>query len=502
MNKPVERKKTSDDAMPEMTLRDMLTPLFRHRRVAILSFSAVFVLTTLLAWIWAANYYTSTFQVVVEQQRTDPVVTAGQVATINNRAVTMDQVASEVALLQGTDMLHAVVSSCGLATNPSFLDAIFPPKDPGKERAMREESAARRLGKKLKVEVQKTSDVIDVSYSKMGEPETPACVLQNLSRLYLEKHSQLQRPAGTTDFFADEARKYETALADSELRLSNFSHEQGVAAPDLVRADMAQQLANSQAALHQAHQQIAADQERILNIKTQMEVTPPRSSTSEVTNSSNLLLQNLQASLLAAQVKRTQLLVKFDPDYPLVREVDQEIAQTQEALAKAEESRFINRTTDRDPTFEYLRQDLAKTNADLASSKATASAVSKSIKDIQLQMVRLDNQALKQSDLLREVKANEANYLLYLTKREQERSSDALDKKGIANVAIAVPATIPLLPTHNPWLVMAIGFFLALFVGVAGALVAEHFDPSFRTPSEVVETLNIPVLASVPRRAA
>jgi capsular polysaccharide biosynthesis protein len=50
--------------------------------------------------------------------------------------------------------------------------------------------------------------------------------------------------------------------------------------------------------------------------------------------------------------------------------------------------------------------------------------------------------------------------------------------------------------------VMGIGFVLAFLVGIGSALLAEHFDPSFRTPNEIVESLNIPVLASVPRRAA
>jgi polysaccharide biosynthesis protein PslE len=499
-NKPAAGKRYIDDTAEGMTLRDMLTPLFRHRKIAILSFSIVFVLATLLAWVWAARYYSSSFQVVVEQDRTDPTVSTGQTATVNSRAVTMDQVASEVALLQGADMYRTVVSTCNLASDPSLLDSLFPPTDPAKSKAKREESAARRLSKKVKVEAQKTSDVIDVSYGRMGEPETPACVMQTLSRLYLDKHLQLQRPAGTTDFFADEAKKYQLALADSESRLAKFSGELGSAAPDLVRTDMAQQYANSQALLHQARAEVAADEQRINNIQTQMAITPARSATTEVSNSSNLLVQNLQATLLTAQVKRTQLLLKYDPSYPLVREVDQEIAETQDAIARAQDSKFVNRTTDRDATFEFLRQDLAKTQADLASSKATVQALTSSIKDIQSQMVKLDGQALQQSALLREAKANEANYLLYVSKREQERSSDALDKKGIANVAIAVPPTISLLPAHSPLLVMAIGFVLAVFAGIASALVAEHFDSSFRTPKEVAETLHIPVIASVPKR--
>src|SRR5208282_3450456 len=108
---------------------------------------------------------------------------------------------------------------------------------------------------------------------------------------------------------------------------------------------------------------------------------------------------------------------------------------------------------------------------------------------MQSELVNLDVKAVKQGALLRETKADEGNYLLYLSKREQERTSDALDQKRIANVAIAVPAVVPVLPAHSPWLVMLLGFLAAIFVAVAVAFVAEYLDPSFRTPEEVMETL-------------
>jgi succinoglycan biosynthesis transport protein ExoP len=486
---------------PELTLRDMLAPLFRHRRIVIVTFCGVFIAAILVAWIWAANYYVSTMQVVVEQDRSDPAITSAEVANVpNNKPVTLDQVTSEVTLLQGEDMLRSVVSTCGLAA-PSALD-IFLPSDPQRRRAMKDEAAARRLGKKITVEAASTSDVIDVKYGRMGEPETPACVLQTLAKLYMEKHLQLQRPTGTTDFFAQETDKYHQALSDAESRLSDFSRTEGVAAPDILRTDMAGQVATSEAALYQAKQAIAADEKRIEDVNRQLTSTPARSSTSEASMAANFLLENLHATLLAGQIKRSQLLMKYDPDYPLVKEVDQEIAETQEAITNAEKTKYVNATTDRDPTYELLREDKAKTEADLASEKATAAALVNSVQGMRAQMVTLDADAVKQAALIREAKADEGNYLLYLGKREQERTSDALDLKRIANVAIAVPAVVPALPAHSPWLVMFLGLIGAAVIAVAAAFVAEYLDPSFRTPEEVMETLKMPVLASMPKRAA
>ena len=103
---------------------------------------------------------------------------------------------------------------------------------------MKQEAAARRSAKQITVEAAATSDVIDVKYGRMGEPEVPACVLQTLGKLYLEKHLQLQRPLGTSDFFAQETAKYQQALTDAESRLTDFSRTEGVAAPDILRTDI------------------------------------------------------------------------------------------------------------------------------------------------------------------------------------------------------------------------------------------------------------------------
>jgi uncharacterized protein involved in exopolysaccharide biosynthesis len=123
-----------------------------------------------------------------------------------------------------------------------------------------------------------------------------------------------------------------------------------------------------------------------------------------------------------------------------------------------------------------------------------------SMQSMQADMVKLDQKALKQADLIREVKADEANYLLYLSKREQERTSDALDQKRIGNVSIAVPPVLPVLPAYSPLLVMVVGCFMAVVLSLGFAFAMDYLDASFRTPTEVFEALRIPVLAFIPRQ--
>lgn len=487
----------------ELTIRDLMAPLFRHRRLVMGTFLAALVASVALAWGWAARYYVAKMQVLVEQDRSDPAITTAPQSTSMPaiKPLTTDEISSEVALLQGQDMLRSVAATCGMANKPSAFDA-FLPKDPAQRKAAKIEGAASRLGRSLSVDAEKNSDVINVKYGKTGDPQIPACVLQTLSKLYLEKHLQLRRPPGSTAFFTQESEKYRRALNDAEARLAAFSQHAGVAAPDELRSDMAQQVAGTESLLYQAKQAVAADEQRIKNVQEQMNATPARSATQEVANSANMLLQQLGTSLLTAENNRSQLMMKYDPSYPLVREADQEISQTQAAINKAEQTKYDNETTDRDPTYELLREDLAKTQADLAAQRASVNALEQGIRSMHGEMVSLDADALKQGALLREAKADEADYLLYLGRREQERASDALDAKRIADVAIAVPAIVPALPAYSPIMVTFLGFIFSAFVGASAGYVADYLDPSFRTPEEVLDTLKIPVLASMPRRAA
>jgi uncharacterized protein involved in exopolysaccharide biosynthesis len=486
-------------APANITLRDVVTPLFRRKRLLRGSFVGL-ALVVIAATVLLAGTYKCRMEILVDRERMDPSVSseATSQTPVVALPLTEEEINSEAELLLSPDLLRQVVLANDLQDREkTMVSAVL---HRGRPDDWYIASAVKHLGQTLNIDVVKKTNMIEVSY-KSKDPKIAFGVLDKLADLYMQKHLTVHRPTGSYEFFAKETDKYKQALADSEARLAGFGKAEGVVAPDVERADLAQAAMNSVAAFHQAQQAIAADEQRISHEEAKMKEMPARSSTQEVSNSANLLLQQLEQSLLAARLKRSQLVLKYDPSYPLVQEADQEIAQTQASIADAQKTQFINQTTDRDPTYELVREDTAKTQADLSSQKATATALQQSIKSMQEEMVSLDQKALKQADLLREVKADEGNYLLYLSKREQERTSDALDEKRIGNVAIAVPPVMPILPAYSPIVVLAVGCFLAAFLSICGVFVMEYLDSSFRTPAEVFEVLGIPVLACVPKRA-
>lgn len=481
------------------TLRDLLAPLFRRRRAFAYTFVGV-MFGTLAATFILNNTHKASMEILVNEQRLDPTVTPQSTqGQPSSPPVSDNEIGSEVELLKSEDLLERVVKADNLQERErkSFTHFFHP----GADEAWYIARASQHLRSKLDISAVTKSNLIEIDY-KSSDPKLAYDILQTLGKLYLAQHLAVHRPQGSYSFFAAETQKYQQALADSEARLADFTKATGIAAPDVQRTDLAQHVADAVGALESARQVITADKRRIEDETARAKITPDRSLASQSTDSAQVLMQQLQTSLLAAQVKRTQLLMKYEPDYPLVQEADQEITETQAAIVSATKQQYVNQTTDRDPTFELIREDIAKTEADLAFHQATAGALEYSIHNLRTQMVDLDQTALQQADLSREVKANEANYLLYLSKREQERTSDALDEKRIANVAIAVPPVLPILPLVGPALVMLVGFVLATFVSAGVAFVCEYLNPSLRTPAEVIDILRIPVLASVPKQTA
>ncbi len=484
----------------EISLRDVIAPFFRRKRLILITFLTTFLAIILLALLMGPVYSSHT-EILLNRERQDPLVTPEATTQLitNSVPVTEEEINSEMELLRSRDVLEKVVLENGLQKPHGF--SLVDWLEPKQTEADRVAKAVKHLAKKLKITAVAKTNLIDIEYSS-SNPQLAYSVVQSLSDAYLVKHVSVHRPNGSYDFFSRETDKYHDELRASESKLRDFSQKTGIAAPDVQRTNLALEVATSIGLLHQAQQAGAADAERIRNDRQQMSNTPERSATIRQSAEADKLLDSLNASLLSAQARRDQLAMKYEPTYPAVQEADQEIAQAKAAIADAEKTKYTTEATDRDPTFELLREDLAKTSADLAAQRASAAATQRSINSMQAKMVDLDRQAITQSDLLRDAKANETNYLLYLSKREQERTSDALDVKRIGNVAVAIPPAIPVLPVFSWPMIIVVAFGVALVLSIGSAYVIDYLDPSFHTPAQVVDMLGIPVVVAVPKKAA
>jgi uncharacterized protein involved in exopolysaccharide biosynthesis len=488
----------SGNLVASLTARDLVAIAFRHRRVTILCLSGV-LLGAVLAAIFLPKYEATTKILVQKRERADPVVSAEQRDPVTETDIlTEEELNSEIELLHSQDVLRKVVLTCGLDKKFMFRDVFnkilgrMTPEE-------RVDKAVRRLDSAMDdAEVSKKSNVIEIPY-RSSDPELAAHVLKVLDTAYLEKHAEVYRPGGQYEFFDQETKKYKQILDDAEAQLKGFANYQGETSPQVLRDFDLQKLADFNSMLLQNESDIASTKQRIAQLQKETGKTPERVLTQDRTTDDAILLEQLKSTLLTLELKRTELLTKYQPDYPLVQEVDKQISKARAEVEAGEKHPVRDKTTDENPTYTWIDGEMAKANADLAAEQAREAALQKVVRTYQKQNDDLEHEGMRQHDLLRLAKTAEDNYLLYQQKREEARVTDALDKSRLLNVSIAEEPAVPALPAHSPLLYGSLGLLLGLTLTTVILFMLEYVNQSFRTPSEVETFLNIPVLAAVPR---
>jgi uncharacterized protein involved in exopolysaccharide biosynthesis len=473
-------------------LRDVLTIVFRHKRVVVLSFLGILT-GAVLAAVFRPTEYRASTQFLIERERLDPIISPGQSTPPGTRGeVTEEELNSEVELIKSTDVLRQVVVSCGLDQGKSFLTSLLG----GGGESTRIAKAVKALQSDLKIEVVRKSNIISVSYAA-DDPQLAARVLSALGDAYLKKNVAVHRPPGQLEFFNQETEAYQQNLADAEGKLKTFSSEDGGVAPQIARDMTLQELSEFRASLQQTRAEIASTEERIRALDKQANTTPQRLTTQASQTDDAQVLQGLKNTLMTLEMKRTELLTKYQPTYALVQEVDKEIVDARASIV-AEESKPIRaETTDRNPTYSWINEELAKAKAEYSGLQARAAAIQATVSNYETKTRELDQKGLVQQDLLRTMKTDEENYLMYQRKREEARMTNALDQTRILNVAIAEQPVVPTLPSNSPWTALVVGGLLAVMVSLGTAFALDYMDTSFRTPAEVVTELNIPVLGAI-----
>lgn len=470
--------------------------LFRQGKVFLAVSTIVLVLAVLYAVAGAS--YRAHLRILVRRGRSDPPATSQPNAPLDfsRVEVTEEELNSEVELLKDDDVLLNVAGTNDLAAH-DWLRWLRPDED----RAARVERAARKLSNQLNVEAVKKTDVIAVSYDA-ADPELAAHVLQSLAAVYLEKHIEVRRPGGQLHFFDEQTAESRRQLEQAEQRLLDFTNTHDVVMAAQQRDLLLQRINDVEANYRQGQTQMAEADHRVRELNNQLASLPLRAVTQIRTADNPELLRTLKASLLDLQLKRTQLLTKFEPNHRLVQEVDQQIAQAKAAIENENSAPIRDQTTDQNANYEWAKAELQKAEVEKKGLEGRNATVAAQLAQYRSLARQLGEDAIIQDDLVNSEKAAQDNYLLYVKKREQARMGDALDEGGIVNVAIAEKPVVPALPKWPPAFVVLAGVVGALASGTGAAFAADYLDPALRTPEEVTAYLELPVLASLPEGTA
>jgi protein tyrosine kinase modulator len=464
--------------------------VFRQRWIVL---ATIVVVAVMMWWmgIWVPKYVAQ-MKILVLRQRVDAVITpeANSPVQWGGDQVSEEDLNSEVELLKSTDLLRKVVVETGLDHDPAMTPQSTP------ERAIA--AAAWLLEKHLKIEAIRKTNMISVQYESRN-PTMASKVLNALSEAYAEKHIEVHRPSGEFKFFDQQATQYRQSLTELNKKLLLFNEENGVVSPNVERDLALQRVNDFDASAHQAQEAVQEGMHRIEVLRQQLVSLQPQV-TGAVRNFNNeALIGQLKETLSTLELKRTELLGRYSPAYRPIQDLDGQIAELKGTIAKEVSSPLHEETTTANPVYQWVQGELARTEAEVTTMKARVDAASAIAAQYRGKAQGLNQQSVLQEDLLRDEKAQEENYLLYMHKREEARSSDALDQRGIVNVAIAQHPVTPSFPVRTTQYAALMTLLICVTFGVSAAFVADLMVPSFRTPDEIVRYLDAPVLACLPK---
>jgi capsular exopolysaccharide synthesis family protein len=195
----------------------------------------------------------------------------------------------------------------------------------------------------------------------------------------------------------------------------------------------------------------------------------------------NKLMQDLTEKLADLKRERSRLAADFNPQYPRLKEIDDQIAESESDLAKERErgAQLIENNYKAAVDRESLLRD--------AFDKQKVEANQVADKSVQYNILK------------READTNKQLYVGLLEKLKETAVSTSLRASNIRIVDVAHPPTKPDRPRIP--LNLSLGGILGLFLGIACVFLQEHLDDTFKTAEEAEQFLRLPSLCSIPRAA-
>lgn len=466
------------------SLRDAADTLFRQARWIL---PVCIVLTLALGlYLWKApRMYEAEMTILVRNMRADMVVTPdGAPMTAQQTEISDTEMGTEMQLLQSRELFLKVVDECKL----------------GGSTAASRERAADTLLKKVRIAPLMKSSMIRVRYENT-DAKLSARVLQSLADAYFERHMQIHSTSSSFAFFQQQADLYERKLRDAEEKLLAFQKASGVVGAPERKELLVRKVVDEQGELREAEANLRETRQRIQTLQEQRNAEAPRIATQERVIPNQYSVERLNTLMTELRNKRTELLTKFQPGDRMVKQVDQQMADTQKALDRAEKLNSTEEATDVNPLRQTIDTELARAEATANGLNGRIAALTQQTGQYRDELGNLEGMLPDEQELLREIKAAEDNYVLYSKKREEARILEAMDKSKIANIAVAEPPRVPVLPEPRLSGGLLGGYLLAIALIHAGALFVGQSRRTVCTPWELESFAGTPVLATVGYRA-
>ncbi len=473
------------------SLRDIATALFYYKRPVVFAF-LVPVLLGIAAGLMAHTTFTAQARLLV-LYGSEYVFHPG--ARDSGSDITLDRnqiIQGELQIIQSPALAAEVLESIG----PNL---VYPGVDRS-DSPLR--AAMSRFSSDLITNSIPQSNVVELSYRNANR-EIAIRVLNALVshymtyRLTIFDKAPSEGGVNQRDQFADRLRKAEDTLA-------KFGLDHGITNLDEQLTLQLRLLTDNQSAQNLTAQQIGETSGELAALRKEL-TTLPRNVQIYAESARSQQVTGLTDSLVKLQVQRRDLLSRYQADFPLVRDVDRQIAALQAQISGDPARNDSIARTGRNTVYDDEQKQAVVLAAQLQGLEAKQTQLAAERVTLQARYDELAGLSRQYRDLQRTRDLLDQSYRAIALTTEETQLSGALERESGTNVRVVQPADAPLAGRNPAPILYAAGVVLGTLAALAAFTLLNVTRQIFITGRDVEQRLGLPVLLSVSavtRRAA
>ena len=449
-----------------MTFGQFLSILRARKWVALMVFLLV-VATTVAVSLLLPKQYTGTASVVIDV-KPDPL------AVMSNPSMVMPSfMATQVDIMTSDRVALRVIRDLKLLDSPSIREQW---QTEAEGKGTIEQWLVDLLQKKLDVKPSRESNVIQVTY-KAPDPRFASALANAFASAYIATTLELRvDPAKQfSSFFAIQSKDAREALERAQGKVSAFQQQKGIIATD-ERLDVENARLNELSSQLVQIQAISSES----GSRQQQAQGASGDRMQEVLN--NPLIAGMKADLVRGEARLQELNSKFGESHPQVIEARANLTELRSRLET--ETRRVTGGVTVTNTINKQREAQLRNALEAQRNKV-----------LTMKAVRDQGQVL-----VRDVESAQRTYDSMMARLNQT----AMESQSTQSYANILTTAAPPAEPSSPKIVLnsALSVFLGALLGVAVALVLELRDRRVRAPDDVVTSLGLPVLGTLPKPGA
>ncbi len=458
----------------ELSLHDILAILARRKK-AILFTMLLTTLATLAYTVLTPPSYRADATIQIERKNKDIIFGSKDEGVYDYQNDPFFRTSYE--MLKSRQLAQTVIDDLGLESSlkprkskfslSSLLESIGLKS---KKKSTAQASYLDQFMKKLLVQPIAKTHLVEVYYEAKS-PEEAKRVVSSVINNFIKLQIMTKSETGeyNKNFLTKQLKEARTRLTSAEEALVKYSNEKGILSIDSLQTRHVKKLENLNAALVNAE---------IKRTQAESLYQQMRTSGSVSTVLSNPVITSLKARLVQLEGDYQEMLKTFKPNYPDMVRLKQQINNARSKLNA--EMANIQRSM----------------KSDYLAAKKQEQSLRSELNGFNKKLHNLQDNSIDYNTLKREVDASGQTYNSILKRLEEVGVTSAANS---SNIRIVDPVVTPLQKYRpNPKTNLLLGLLSGLIFGLGLAFLREALDKSVKSSDDLQRVTGLPVLATIP----